>query len=381
MTDPLESEALPVTPEVIRWARSRAGFSVEEAAKHFRKIAAWEDGTASPTYNQLEQMSEKFKCPVAMFFFPEPPTVPGVETSFRTLTPDVFREVPRTVKGFMRKAQVMQLNLTELNDGRNPAKRLITRDLRFDIGTPVDVLAGEVRKYLGVPIAEQEKWSSAEEALEQWRDVFASVGVFVFKDAFHAEGYFGFCLYDDEFPVIYVNNTSAKTRQMFTLFHELGHLLFHTSGIDWADDEHYIPRLAEPDYRLEVLCNRLAGLVLVPDEEFDKAVAGRPRNRETATIVADRFSVSREMVYRKMLDRGWISADEYTAAAVAWAAQVKTKSGGDYYYNQISYLGRRYVDLAFQRYYQRRIGKEELSEYLNIKPKFLSAFEVKYGGG
>lgn len=380
MTDIAETDALPVTPAVIQWARSRAGFSIEDAAKHFKKIAAWEEGKASPSYVQLEQMAEKFKCPVAMFFFPEPPTVPGVETSFRTLSPDVFDEIPRTVRAFMRKAQVMQLNLSELNDGRNPAQRLITRDLKFATNTPVDEVANAIRAYLGVSLEQQQKWASAEDALEQWRDVFASVGVFVFKDAFHAEGYFGFCLDDDEFPVVYVNNTSAKTRQMFTLFHELGHLLFHTSGIDFADDR-FIRRMAEPEHQLEVLCNKLAGQVLLPDAEFDRAVAGRPRNRDTASQLADRYKVSREMVYRKMLDRGWIGADEYSEAAKAWASQVRAKSGGDYYYNQISYLGRRYVDLAFQRYYQRRFGKEELSEYLNIKPKFLPTFELKYGGG
>lgn len=380
MTDVADTEALPVTPAVIQWARTRAGFSLEDAARHFKKIAAWEEGKASPTYVQLEQMAEKFKCPVAMFFFPEPPAVPSVETSFRTLLPEVFGKIPRTVKAFMRKAQSMQINLAELNDGRNPAKQLITRDLKLSTDMPASTVAARIREYLGVSLELQQKWPNAEDALEQWRDVFAGVGVFVFKDAFHTDGYFGFCLYDHEFPVIYVNNTSAKTRQIFTLFHELGHLLFHTSGIDLANDQ-YIDQLAEPDHRLEVLCNKLAGEFLLPDVEFDRVVAGMPHNRDTAALLADQYNVSRELVYRKMLDRGWIGRDEYAAAATAWASQVKQKSGGDYYYNQISYLGRRYIDLAFQRYYQRRFGREELSEYLNIKPKLLPTFEVKYAGG
>ena len=380
MTEVTETDALPVTPAVIRWARVRAGFSIDDATRHFKKIAAWEEGTASPSYIQLKQMAEKFKCPVAMFFFPEPPTVPSVESSFRTLSLDAFNDIPRTVRAFMRKAQAMQLNLSELNDGRNPAKRQITRDLRFAAGTAPEEMAGAIRAYLGISLEQQQAWSSAEDALEQWRDVFAGVGIFVFKDAFHADGYFGFCLYDDEFPVIYVNNTSAKTRQAFTLFHELGHLLFQTSGINFADDA-LIHRLPEPDYRLEVLCNKLAGQVLFPESEFERVIAGKPRNRDTASLLAERYNVSRELVYRKMLDRDWVGADEYSDAARVWASQVEAKSGGDYYYNQISYLGRRYIDLAFQRYYQRRFGKEELSDYLNIKPKFLPAFELKYGGG
>lgn len=373
-----DADVLPVTPAVIQWARSRAGFELEDAQKYFKKIAAWENGEASPTYVQLEQMAEKFKCPVAVFFFPAPPTLPDVQGSFRTLSANDYTLIPRTVKAILRKAQAMQMNLAELNDGRNPAERLITRDLRFDTDTPVHVIASSIRSYLGISLELQQKWQSAEEALEHWRDVLAGVGIFVFKDPFHAPGHFGFCIYDEEFPVIYVNNSSTKTRQIFTLFHELGHLLFHTSGVDVAD-ETYVQKLPDELHQIEVLCNKLAGEFLLPDNEFERQMAGRPPTRDTAVWLANLYCISRELVYRKMLDKGWIGPEEYKTAAKLWAAQSKSGAGGDHYYNQIAYLGRRYIDLAFKRYYQQRFDESQLSDYLNIKPKNLPAFETKYG--
>jgi Zn-dependent peptidase ImmA (M78 family) len=42
--------------------------------------------------------------------------------------------------------------------------------------------------------------------------------VFVFKDAFRAEDYCGFSLFDPVFPLIYVNNSMPKSWQIFTLF-------------------------------------------------------------------------------------------------------------------------------------------------------------------
>lgn len=53
-------------------------------------------------------------------------------------------------------------------------------------------------------------------------------------------------IYDKVFPLIIVNNSMAKTRQIFTLFHELGHLLFETSGIDKLKDD-FVNILPEKD--------------------------------------------------------------------------------------------------------------------------------------
>ena len=358
----------------------RDSYSADDAAKYFPRIADWESGAATPTYRQLEMMADKFQLPVAAFFFPSPPDIQLTQQSFRTLPDHYFELIPRTVRSFVRKGQAMQLNLAELNDQRNPAETLITTDLPIRSSTSVENIALKVRAYLGISLAEQYKWATVEDALEGWRDAFARAGVFVFKDAFHAEGYFGFCLYDKDFPIIYVNNSSTKTRQLFTLFHELAHLLFHTSGIDVVDDS-YIGHLAERERRVEIMCNQFAAAFLVPDEAFSEALTGRGTTRDTAALLADRFKVSREVIYRKLLNRELISEKEYEDAAASWAKQATPKErGGNYYYNQIAYLGARYIDLALTRYNQHRFDSTQLAAYLNIKPKNVEAFEFVYAG-
>jgi len=378
-------EGLPVTPDVVQWARERSGYSIEDAAHHFKKIAAWETGEALPTYVQVEEMAERFKVPVAVFFFPKAPDGPPLEKSFRTLTAQDFAAIPRRVRFFLRQGQAMQLNLAELNDGKNPSQRLITRDLKVTSNTSLDKIAAEVRAYLGVGIEEQTAWKDVDEALEKWREVFATkAGIYAFKDAFRAPSYFGFCLYDDEFPVIYINNSSAKSRQIFTLFHELGHLLFHTSGVDLLDDP-FLKHLGDAEQRIEIICNGLSARVLVPDDVLDKMLKGVKIGRLAANQLANHFNVSREVIYRKFLDRGLIEADEYVAAAKEWAAQMKKPVGeestGNYYNSQHAYLGQRYVNLAFTRYYQHRFDQRRLAEYLNMKPKSLPTFAEKFAGG
>lgn len=378
-------EGLPITPSVVQWARERSGYSIEDAARHFKKIAAWESGEAMPTYVQIEDMAERFKVPVAVFFFPTPPEVPPLEKSFRTLTIEDFAAIPRRVRFFLRQGRAMQLNLAELNDGKNPSPRLITRDIQVTPNTSLDKIAADVRAYLGISVEMQARWKNVDEALEKWREVFATkAGIYVFKDAFQAPNYFGFCLYDDEFPVIYINNSSAKSRQIFTLFHELGHLLFHTSGVDLLDDP-FIKHLGDAEQKIEVICNGLAARVLVPDDLLDNMLKGMKIGRLAATQLANHFNVSREVIYRKFLDRGLIEADEYVAAAKEWAAQLKKpegeKSTGYYYNTHHAYLGQRYIDLAFTRYHQQRFDRRQLAEYLNMKPRSLPTFAELFAGG
>ena len=378
-------EGLPITPAIVRWARERSGYSIEDAKRHFKKIAAWEAGEALPTYVQVEDMADRFKVPVAVFFFPKPPEVPPLEKSFRTLTAEDFAAIPRRVRFFLRQGQAMQLNLAELNDGKNPAPHLITRDLKVTPNTSLGKIAADVRRFLGVSVEQQAAWKNAEEALEKWREVFATkAGIYAFKDAFRAPNYFGFCLYDDEFPVIYINNSSAKSRQIFTLFHELGHLLFHTSGVDLLDDP-FIKHLGDAEQKIEIICNGLAARVLVPDDLLDQMLKGMKIGRLAASQLGDHFNVSREAIYRKFLDRGLIAADEYVAAAKEWAAQMKkpevAESSGNYYNSQHAYLGQRYIDLAFTRYHQQRFDQRQLAEYLNMKPKSLPTFAEKFAGG
>ncbi|MGH7490422.1 MAG: ImmA/IrrE family metallo-endopeptidase, partial [bacterium] len=217
-------------------------------------------------------------------------------------------------------------------------------------------------------------WPDDETALKAWRNTLTNVGVFVFKDAFRVEGYSGFSLYDDVFPIIYVNNSSTKTRQIFTLIHELAHLLFHTSGIDTLEDR-FIPALPDRPKRIEILCNRFAARFLVPEAAFAEALAGREPSERTAEFLAARFHVSREFIYRKFLDRGLIKQADYTRAAQRWAEQIQPGSGGNPYWNKISYLGRDYIALAFNQYHQHRINDVQLAEYLDTKPKNLGALE------
>jgi Zn-dependent peptidase ImmA (M78 family) len=367
---------------VLQWARESQGFSIEEVAKRLKRdpaeIAAWEAGERSPTYVQLETLAYKiYKRPLALFFLPQPPPERAPETEFRTLPDFDLEDLSSDTRYQIRLAHSLQLSLKELNEGRNPAERVIFREIDLSHQKDVRQQADQIRRYLGISLQTQTEWRSSETALKAWRNAIEGAGVFVFKHAFKEKGISGFCLLDDEFPVIYLNNSTSKTRQVFSLFHELAHLLFHINGISKFDTS-YIRQLPLPERLIEQFCNALAAELLVPSADFDAQLRVIDRIDERAVErLATRYSVSREVVYRRLFDKGLITQTQYEEKAAEWAAQAEQRknSGGDYYATQAAYLGERYLKLVFGRHYQGQLSLEQVADYLGVKTKSVAGLE------
>ena len=385
------SESIPVNPDVLKWARETAGLSVDDVVRKMKRkrvtaetVLSWESGEDSPSYPQLERIAYKiYKRPLALFFFPEPPQEETPRQSFRTLSEYVIERLPERIRFLIRKARVMQLNLAELYDNANPASRHIVRDLSFDPGVSSEEMAATVRDYLGIDLSRQSQWRNSEEALKVWRDALEEHGVFIFKDAFRVEAFSGFCLYDEQFPVIYVNNSQPKNRQIFTLFHELAHLLFRTGGIDTPLDD-YLDHPEGESRRIEVLCNQFTGEFLVPMRDFEHRIRGIAIDDESIQELAETYHVSREVILRKLRDKKLVEQEVYEEKARDWAQCAKKSSGtgGNYYRKMGAYLGERYLETAFSRYYQNRISVEQLADYLGVKVKNVPGMEnLLFPGG
>ena len=74
-----------VKPELLRWARERAGFSVDALARRFPRLEAWERGDPHPTLKQLEGFAKATFTPIGFLFLQEPPVERVPIPDFRTL--------------------------------------------------------------------------------------------------------------------------------------------------------------------------------------------------------------------------------------------------------------------------------------------------------
>lgn len=373
--------------EMLKWARDNSGTTINEAYERFgkEKIDLWETGKDYPTYAQLRALSDYYRKPMAIFFFPNPPKIKNLLASCRTLPVELYSIFNRDLITALNKARSLQLSLYDLYNGINPS--IVTlQNCQFDISN-IENAAMQLRDFLNAPLSEQKKIKKMDDYFEYWRDKFYNAGIFVFKDAFKDMDVSGFCLYDDEFPVILINNSYSFTRQVFTLFHEAFHLMAKTSGVDIFDDDKLNHFVIGENAQIEQFCNRFASVFLVPNDDFIinyKDV--NPHNDDDVQKLARLYSVSREVILRKIKDRGDISNEEYERRSRNYNADyfrvkksASDKSGGDYYNTQVSYKGNRYIETAFGRYYEGSITVSQLSGYMGMTIPNLQTLASKKG--
>lgn len=376
-----------IQPAVLRWARESIGMSVEDVALKLKRspedIRAWEsaDGSA-PTYVQLEALAYKvLKRPMAVYFLPEPPQEVSPKREFRTLPDAELQALHADTHMQIRKAHAFQLTLREIFAGGNPAERQRLLQAGLNVQGSVVHQASVVREVLGILLSDQIAWRSDEVALKRWRESVEGLGIFVFKAPFKQKEISGFCLPANDFPLIYLNNSTTKTRQTFSLMHELAHLLLNVAGISKFDTE-YIRRLPASAQRMEVFCNQMAAEMLMPSADFAVQAKPLPDNVEALPdhVFADlgnRYGVSREAVLRRFLNIGRVGHAFYETKAKFWAGQKKVGSGGDWYASQNTYLSERLAREVVSRHYRNQISVEQASEYLGIKARNFAGLEQR----
>ena len=386
----MADRATGINPEMLRWAREQAGYAtVEAVAARLKRppeeIEAWESGAKFPTWRQFERMArELYHRPTALFFLPSPPDEQVPNAEFRRLPEATLDDLEPDTWLAIRQARARQMDLEELAPFDDSLERLIIRDLADSV-TPdgADSLAREARGYLGVSLDEQFSWRTEEAALENWRDAVQSAGIWVFKRHFRQKDVAGFCLNGTHRPIVYLNNGQPKVRQIFTLFHEMAHLLYGFNHLERSDVAHYTDSLAEHDKEVEIACNRLAGEILVPTSHFRNFAApyfAEGLNDDNINLLARRYRVSREVVLRRCLNQSWIEDAFYSEKIRLWNVQALERSeasgGGNYYANQGTYLGAKYTALAFRGYYQGAYDIDQLSQYLDVKASNVVGLET-----
>ncbi len=281
---------VPITPDVLRWAIERSGFTSDDVAQAAHvpvsTLHEWLAGRSRPALTHVRKLATKLHRPIATFLLPRPPKRRELLVEFRhplntrgELNPDERRYLRRA----LRLQEVLSWLAGELAvDPPSLPRTSVAED-------PPNV-AQKLRLTLKVSLDGQLDWESSSVAFDSWRAALEKLGVVVFLFSIGKESCRGFSTWDERTPLVAVNTAWNEEARIFTLFHEVGHLITRTSSACVADGT--LGDAADPTERW---CERLAAGVLVSGDDAYAAV--RRAGWSPGTVSHD-LSLASEIAHR-----------------------------------------------------------------------------------
>ncbi len=334
-----------VKPELLRWAIDRSGLPMEE----FREsVQDWLSEQKKPTYNQLDAFARRAMVPFGYLFLKEPPEEELPVPDYRTRQDGgVRRPSPNlieTIFEMQRRQDWMRGYLMEEGHSELPFVG------SAKVGEEIAPLSRRMRKTLHLAEGWAEQQANWEEAFRHLRKQIEQAGILIFingivgnitRRKLDPDEFQGFVLVDQIAPLIFVNGADFKVAQMFTIAHELAHVLVGQSALFDLD----VTRPA--NVKVEKYCNAVAAEFLVPAAKLEWEWPKAPEGDAAFTTLARRFKVSPIVVARRAKDRNLISDEEFFSFFHRHMNrerknEKKRRSGGNFWLNQNTRLGQRF---------------------------------------
>ena len=337
-------------PDVLRWARERAGYGAETIASKVGvrpgRVLEWER-SGSISISQADRLAHHTHTPVGFLYLQEPPEdnlpIPDFRTAGDVRPARPSPDLLETLQLMARRQAWMRDELIE--DGADP--------LPF-VGccgadsTPADA-ANAMREHLELSTDWGSRQRSWTEALRHLRNRVEERGVLVAfngivgnntRRKLDRKEFQGFALIDRYAPLIFVNSADFKAAQMFTLAHELAHVFVGAEGVSNLDIEQ------SQDHDTERFCNTAAAEFLVSEEELTAHWRRTDTLADSLQAIARRFKVSVLVAARRTLHLRLIDWKEFREFYEIYQQQAARRpdetTGGNFWNSQNVRVGRRF---------------------------------------
>ncbi len=348
------------------------------AKSHFSGFDQWLNKKQQPTVNQLAGLAHLFQIPFGYFFLHELPVKEYPIPHFRTQTNQPFKpsqELFDTVETLRERQLWARDILLEWREAK------LSYADTFAPGEPVEKTVAEIRHILDVP----EDWARTvatwSEALRLLVERAETAGIFIVMNGvvnnntqrkLDVNEFRGFVLYDDYAPFVFLNNNDAISGKIFTLIHEIVHILLGKSA------SFDLQQLQPADSEVEKYCNAVAAEFLVPHVRLAKALEETGVNYE---LLARTFKVSQIVVARRLLDLGAISKPDFFAFYdnhIKREFRQKEATGGNFY-NTVPYrISKRFFQIIYSAVKENKLLYTDAFRLTNLKPKTFDEYIKKH---
>lgn len=309
-----------INKETLGFICSQIGISIaflSERTRHTEeRIGLWLDTTNDdfPTINQAKGIAKVLRVPFAGLYMSKENLPIKQLPSLRNL-----RTLPHEAP---MDDSLLNLAIAELIRYHD---FLISSESEMDImGAPLSLptisdaasvsdYATAIRAFFDLKLDDQFRLTSPRQFYLYVRQKIENKGIFVHCfTGVDVEIARGISIYNDTAPIIGINYNDRYPARTFSIIHELVHIIKRQSTLC----NEMVASFSSSNE--EVFCNAVAGEVLVPaDSLYDYLTAKKITFISLKDIgtVAGRFSVSKEVVIRRLLDTKWFTQDEYDTFA------------------------------------------------------------------
>jgi Zn-dependent peptidase ImmA (M78 family) len=336
-----------VRPELLRWARERAGFDLGDLARRIPQLPAWERGEARPTLKQIERFAKATYTPVGFLFLQEPPIervpIPDLRTAGN-------ERIDRPSPNLLDTVYICQQRQEWYHD--------FARSVREDplpfvgsarLTSDIEETAGRMRHALRFDLDERRDTPTWTDALRRFIEQADALGILVMcsgvvlnnnQRRLDPDEFRGFAMTDDLAPLIFINGADTKAAQMFTLAHELAHIWLGQSAVSDAQAAWL------PQHDVERWCNQVAAELLVPLAVVREVYQPKTELRVEVDRLARRFKVSTLVILRRIYDAGGLTQRQLWKAyeeEIDRLRAIPKGSGGDFYLTQAARVSKRFA--------------------------------------
>lgn len=382
---------MALNPQILIWARDKAGLTVDEAARALKfndvrnrtateRLQAMEAGEEEPSQSVLRNMARTYHRSLLVFYLNEPPRTGDRGQDFRRTPGARVPEYDPTLDALIRDIRGRQSIVKDLIEQNDP--RRIDYVASVSMRMPPVELAQRIVDRLNFSLAEFRGRATAQMAFSYLREKVEASGAFVLLlgnlGSYHtnvsSDVFRGYAIAEPVAPFIVVNDQDAPVAWAFTTLHELTHLWLGTTGVSGGDT----------DTQLETYCNSVAGEILLPLTEMNELRFLRQATvNETVNVIAEFARVrkiSRRMVAYGLLRANLIARarwqelerhykDEWIATQAQPAAKNKDEGGPNYYVVKRHRLGEALLALVKNSLADGFLTYTKAGLVLGVKPR------------
>ena len=371
-----ENIHIKVNCDVLIWARNSLVLSKTKAAESIgislTRLEQIESGK-SPSIEELKEMSKTYKRTIATLLLQKIPVEKPMPKDRRTINSemlDVFHE--KTVMT-ARKARALVASLIELKEETGlPIQKF---EFKANIEDSPVSTASHLRKLW--KLDDYRQIENINQALDAYIELVESLGVAVFQLSLSQDNLRGFSIIDESMPVIVIKRTAEQpTAKIFTLFHELGHILLNEGGFC---DINFNSKAQ----KIEKWCNAFASELLVPSShllQMDVVKQHAAKNKKVwakndLIELANNFHVGPLAILRCLLENNLTTSSFYKEKHEIWNKPAfgfsTIHEGRSIPKEIIKERGRTYINLAFKAFDQNKIDLKDLSDFLGVKLSYI----------